>query len=136
MDEKKPLVGSAKYNGVERRRHERVDVFLNGNLRTATTFTPCRVYNISVAGAFIEVNVVLRVGERILLELPGSAGVTGRVVRIDSNKAGIAFETAKAAMEADMGHSPSIKRATLTGNRSNEFHQGQRSSSRTERLDP
>ncbi len=102
MDEKKPLVGSAKYSGVERRRHERFDVFLNGNLRTTESLLPCRVYNISVDGAFIDAGVRLRVGEPVRLELPGSAGVSGRVVRIDQTKAGIAFETAMAAMDADV----------------------------------
>ena len=102
MDHDTPQTDQAKpYDGVERRKHQRFDVFLTGHVRTTEALAPCRVFNISVGGALIEADMRLRIGERIMLELPGCSGVTGSVVRIDQAKAGICFETAKAALEAE-----------------------------------
>jgi hypothetical protein len=102
MNENGPKVESTEYTGVDGRRHPRFEVSINGKVRTAKSLATCRVCNISVCGALIEASVPLKIDERIVLELPGSAGVSGHVVRINGGKAGIVFETVMTAIESKL----------------------------------
>jgi hypothetical protein len=78
---------------VERRAAERIPVNLNLTCRIPAS--PCRgtIHDISHLGCKLEVpGKPIELGGTALMELPGAANVTGRVVWIHGKTAGIRFE--------------------------------------------
>ena len=84
----------------EQRRHPRHDIPLQASLRAAGTVVPCLVHNISAGGALIEVNAQLRIGDRAEIKFADYGTMAGRVARLSSTTAGIAFDDGEAAMKA------------------------------------
>ena len=61
---------------------------------------PCRVRNISVGGAFVEVDARLRIGHLITVNIPEIGSMTGRVARVTWKFAGISLVDGEAAVDA------------------------------------
>ncbi len=88
-------------NTIEQRRHRRHEIPLQGTVGSAGTVVPCRVHNISAGGALIEAGADLRIGDQTVVRIPDFGTLVGRVVRVSSTTAGIAFEgEAEAATDA------------------------------------
>ena len=83
---------------IEQRRHPRHVISLQAFLHAAGVVVPCRVHDISAGGVLIEANAQLRIGDHVTLKIPDFGTMVGRVARVSSTTAGIAFADGEEAM--------------------------------------
>jgi hypothetical protein len=87
-------------NEPDQRRHPRYDIPLEGTLHWRGETMPCRVRNLSVGGALIEVEKTLRPGHQVTVEIPEIGKMTGRVVRMIWKLVGISIEEGEPEIDA------------------------------------
>ena len=81
-------------------RDPRHEIPLQATLQMGGVIVPCRVHNISASGVLVEAQAHLRIGDLTIVKLADFGAMAGRVVRVSSTTAGIAFEDGAEAMDA------------------------------------
>jgi len=76
----------------EKRQHPRYEIPLEGIVHSGSGDAPCRVRNISVGGALIEVEAGLRPGHLIKVEIPEIGLMNARMTRMNWKFAAIHLE--------------------------------------------
>lgn len=87
-------------DGSDKREHPRHEIPVEGTLRAGDQEVPCKVRNISAGGALLEVDIPLRPGHLVSIELPGTGSQKARVVRVVWKFAAIAMEGGEKEIEA------------------------------------
>lgn len=105
----KPLAGKGQAGSglaggmffpLRRRKHPRFEIPLDGVIRKGDVTVPCRVRNLSAAGALIEIdssalfelNASLRIGHAADVDIPSIGTIKARPTRMHWRFAGLAFE--------------------------------------------
>ena len=86
-------------DGPEKRRHPRHEIPLEGTLRSGGNEAPCKVRNLSAGGALLEVDLPLRPGHLVTVEIPEIGAHNARVVRTIWKFAAVALEGGEKEIE-------------------------------------
>lgn len=86
-------------DGPDKRRHSRHEIPLEGTLRSGGNQAPCKVRNLSAGGALLEVDLPLRPGHLVTVEIPEIGSHNARVVRVIWKFAAVALEEGQKEVE-------------------------------------
>ncbi|HSR55746.1 MAG TPA: PilZ domain-containing protein [Alphaproteobacteria bacterium] len=84
----------------DKRRHPRHEIPIEGVLRSGGQEAPCKVRNMSAGGALLEVEIPLRPGHLVTVDLPDIGSHEARVVRILWKFAAVEMESGEKEIEA------------------------------------
>ena len=83
----------------DKRQHPRHEIPLEGTLRSGGNQAPCMVRNLSAGGALLEVDLPLRPGHLITVDIPEIGAHNARVVRVIWKFAAVALEGGEKEIE-------------------------------------
>jgi hypothetical protein len=86
-------------DGSDKRRHPRYEIPVEGTLRSGSNEAPCKVRNLSANGALLEVDMPLRPGHLVTVDIPQMGAHNARVVRVIWKFAAIALEGGEKEVE-------------------------------------
>jgi hypothetical protein len=93
------MASAARTSDPDRRRHRRVRLAAAAAVALpGRSPRPCRIHNISASGALVETAEPLRLGESVRLAVESAGTVWGRVVRVSSSVAALAFDAENTAL--------------------------------------
>jgi hypothetical protein len=86
-------------DGPEKRQHPRHEIPLEGVLRSGGNEAPCKVRNLSAGGALLEVDLALRPGHLVTVDIPEIGAHSARVVRVIWKFAAVALQDGEKEVE-------------------------------------
>lgn len=86
-------------DGPDKRRHPRHEIPIEGTLKSGGNEAPCKVRNLSAGGALLEVDLPLRPGHLVTVDLPDIGAHSARVVRVIWKFAAVALESGEKEVE-------------------------------------
>ena len=84
----------------DKRQHPRHEIPVEGTLHAGSDEAPCKVRNISAGGALVEVDIPLRPGHMVTIDLPDVGSHNARVVRVVWKFAALSLESGEKEIEA------------------------------------